>query len=83
MTFSDKIKSLIHLISVDSKLAFQILVRRNTRKSWLKKKNIDDKVNGLNFRFDFELSKMVMYMYTILAMPFIIRVLRQVLEQRM
>jgi len=64
MTLLDKIKSLIHLLSVDPKLAIRILIKRNTRSSWLKKKMINEKINSINFTFDFGLSNMVKFMYT-------------------
>ncbi len=64
MTLSDKIKSLMQLLSVDPKLAIRILIKRNTRNNWLKRKVITEKIHNINFTFDFSLSNMVKYMYT-------------------
>lgn len=64
MTLSHKIRSLFQLITVDSSLAIRILLKRNTRNSWLNKNVIKEPFKGIVFNFDFNLSPMVKYMYT-------------------
>lgn len=64
MTISDKIRSLYNLLLVDPKLAIRILIKRNTKNTWLAKKAIKEPFKGVIFNFDFSLSPMVKYMYT-------------------
>jgi len=64
MTFKDKVNIWRRLLAIDPMLAFQIIWRRNTRNSWLKKKYILGNIKQVKFGFDFGLSKMVSFMYT-------------------